>query len=166
VGRARRDGQNGAEDSGGEEVAGGEAGRCRLSLLAGGKRMARKRSSSFIFAGLALSLAACGREPVRGPSHDTVVPLLQQEAAYLKKGGEDLDPSLGKVTWTVEGLDVSERPGDKDFPWAGSIRFRIHDESRDYDGNVTSNTRQKRFDYRYSTAVGKWLIDVPPTATP
>ena len=128
--------------------------------------MTSKRLLSCLCLGLALSVAGCRGKLVRGPSHETVVTLLQQEAAYLKKGGEDLDPSLGKVTWTVEGLDVTERPGDKDFPWAGSIRFRIHQASRDYDGNVTSETRQKRFDYRFSSVVGKWIIEVPPAQTP
>jgi hypothetical protein len=117
-----------------------------------------------IFAGLVLPLAGCRREQVRRPSHDAVVALLQQEAAYLKKGGEDIHPSLGVMTWTIEGIDVMERPGDKDFPWAGSIRFRIHSQSRDADGAVTSDTFPKRFDYRYSTAIQKWIIDVPPTA--
>ncbi len=114
-------------------------------------------------AGLALSLGGCRRvKQLAGPSHEKLVAMLQEEAAYLKKGGEDLDPSLGKVTWTLEALDVKDRPGDPAYPWAGTIRFRIHQSSRDYDGNVTSETREKRFDYRFSSAVGKWIIDVPP----
>jgi hypothetical protein len=128
--------------------------------------MTTRRFLSCLCLGLVLTVAGCRSQLARGPNHETVVALLQQEAAYLKKGGEDLDPSLGKVTWTVEGLDVTERPGDKAFPWAGSIRFRIHQASRDYDGNVTSETRQKRFDYRFSSAVGKWIIEVPPAQTP
>ena len=118
---------------------------------------------SCLCAGLALSLAGCRGTKLRGPSHEKLVALLQEEAAYLKKGGEDLDPSLGKVTWTIEGIDVKERPGDKDYPWAGSIRFKIHQTSRDYDGNVTSDTRLKRFDYKFASAIGKWIIDVPAT---
>ena len=122
---------------------------------------------SCLCATLALSLGGCRRmKRLAGPGHEKLVAMLQEEAAYLKKGGEDLDPSLGKVTWTVEGLDVTERPGDKDFPWAGSIRFKIHQASRDYDGNVTSDTRQKRFEYKFSSVIGKWLIDVPPAKTP
>ncbi len=131
--------------------------------------MTRRRLLPYLCAGLVLpvlALAGCRGQKAQGLSHEAVVALLQQEAAYLKKGGEDLDPSLGKVTWTVEGIDVKERPGDKAFPWAGSIRFRIHQESRDYDGNVTSDTRQKRFDYRYSAAINQWLIDVPASPAP
>ncbi len=129
--------------------------------------MTTRRLLSCLCGGLLLTAGACRNPIARGPSHETVVALLQQEADYLKKGGEDLPPSIGvKVTWTLEGLDVAERPGDKAFPWAGSIRFKIDSRSRDGDGNVTSDTFQKRFDYRFSSAIGKWIIDVPPAKTP
>jgi hypothetical protein len=129
--------------------------------------MAIKRLLLGIFAGVVLPLAGCGRAQVRGPGRDALLTQLQQEAADLKKGGEDIDPSLGvKVTWTVEAVDVTERPGDKDFPWAGSIRFRIRSASREPDGSVTSDAFVKRFDYRYSTAIKKWIIDVQAPKTP
>ncbi len=112
---------------------------------------------------LMLPLSACGRHKASGPSREVVLPLLQEEAAYLKKGGEDLPPSLRvKATWTVEGIDLTPHPDDKDFPWTGAIRFRIRSDSRDVDGSIVSDTFQKRFDYRYSTAIGKWIISVPP----
>ena len=112
---------------------------------------------------LALVLPACGRQKAKRASREVVLPLLQEEAAYLKKGGEDLPPSLRvKATWTVEGIDLKEQPDDKDFPWTGAIRFRIRSDSRDVDGSVISDTFEKRFDYRYSAAIGKWIISVPP----
>ena len=127
--------------------------------------MASKHLVLGIIAGVLL--AGCGKEQAKGPGREAVTALLQQEAADLKKGGEDLDPSLGvKVTWIVEGVDVTERPGDKDAPWSGAIRFRIRSQSREVDGRVTTDEFQKRFEYRYSTVIKKWIIDMKPSAKP
>ncbi len=123
--------------------------------------MTRRLLLSCLCAALALSLADCRRLKIGGPSQEKLLALLQEEAAYLKKGGEQIDPSLGKMTWTIEGIDVKERSGDKDYPWGGTIRFKIHHESRDADGNVTSDTFLKRFEYKYASAIDKWIIDVP-----
>jgi hypothetical protein len=129
--------------------------------------MTRRLLLSCLCAAVALSLAGCRRvKQLAGPGHEKLVAMLQEEAAYLKKGGEDIHPSLGKMTWTVEGVDVRDRPGDSAYPWAGTIRFRIHHESRDADGNVTSDTFDKRFEYKFASAIGKWIIDVPPAQTP
>jgi hypothetical protein len=87
---------------------------------------------------------------------------LQQEADALKSGGEKLDPVLRvKATWTVEGLDVSERPNDPDRPWAGTIRFKIKSETKDTDGKVETDEFAKRFDYVYTMSVNRWIFQMP-----
>jgi hypothetical protein len=111
---------------------------------------------------LALWAPACGpRGPAR-PTREAVTASLQQEADVLKAGGEKLDPVLRvKATWTVEGLDISERPNDPDRPWAGTIRFRIRSETKDTDGKVETDEFEKRFDYLYTTSVGRWIFQMP-----
>jgi hypothetical protein len=112
-------------------------------------------------------LAGCGRQAAKGQSREAVTALLQQEAADLKKGGEDLDPAIGvRVTWIVEGIDVVERPGDKETPWTGAIRFRIRSENKEPDGTLTTDSFEKRFEYRYSAVIKRWIIDVKPGAKP
>ena len=83
-------------------------------------------------AGLALAVATagCGLRKPAGPTREAVTALLQQEANSLKADGEKLDPVLRvRATWTVEGLDVVERPNDADRPWSGKIRFKIKSEN-------------------------------------
>ncbi len=129
--------------------------------------MAGKRLSWIVVAGLAWALVACSRPQPKGPSKDALLTQLQQEAADLKKGGEDVNPTIGvKVTWTIEGVEMKERPGDKDYPWGGMIRFQIRSQSREPDGSMTSDAFLKRFDYRYSTVLNKWIIDIQAPKTP
>ena len=112
---------------------------------------------------LALAVAGCGLKAPKGPTREAVTASLQQEANSLKQDGEKLDPVLRvKATWTVEGLDISERPNDPDKPWAGTIRFRIKSETRDTDGKVVTDEFQKRFDYVYTTSVNRWIFQMPP----
>jgi hypothetical protein len=113
---------------------------------------------------LALSLAGQGclsRAPGR-PTRADVTASLQQEADALKSGGEKLDPVLRvKATWTIEGLDISERPNDPDRPWAGTIRFKIKSETKDTDGKVETDEFEKRFDYVYTMSVKRWIFQMP-----
>jgi len=112
---------------------------------------------------LALALAGCGARGPKGPTREAVTASLQQEANSLKQDGEKLDPVLRvKATWTVEGLDISERPNDPDKPWAGTIRFSIKSETRDTDGKVVTDEFKKRFDYVYTTSVNRWIFQMPP----
>ncbi len=114
-----------------------------------------------------LGLAACGRIGSRAPGREVVTPLLQKEANELKANGEKLDPVLGvKATWTIAGIDVTERPNDRDRPWAGTIRFRIRSETRDMDRGPVIDEFDKRFDYVYSTALEKWIFQLPPSPAP
>ena len=87
---------------------------------------------------------------------------LQQEANSLKADGEKLDPVLRvRATWTVEGLDVTERPNDADRPWSGKIRFKIRSEAKDTDGKVQVDEFQRQFDYVYTTSVNRWIFQMP-----
>jgi hypothetical protein len=111
---------------------------------------------------LALAGTGCGVVGPKGPSREVVTASLQQEADVLKRDGEKLDPVLRvKATWTVEGLDISERPNDPDKPWAGTIRFKIRSETRDTDGRVVADEFQRRFDYVYMTSLNRWTFQMP-----
>ena len=126
--------------------------------------MTRQRTAGVVaLAALFLvSLVACGRLVSRAPSREVVTPLLQKEANELKANGEKLDPVLGvKATWTIKGIDITER-SDRDRPWAGTIRFRIRSETKDMDRGPQIDEFDKQFDYVYSTALGKWIFQLPP----
>jgi predicted small lipoprotein YifL len=130
--------------------------------------MRREATAGIAILALAfLGLAACGPRGPKAPGREVVTPLLQKEASDLKANGEKLDPVLGvKATWTIEGIDVAEKPDDADRPWAGTIRFRIRSETKDTDGAVVVDEFDRRFDYVYSAALGKWIFQLPPSPAP
>jgi predicted small lipoprotein YifL len=120
-----------------------------------------------ILAAALTGLAACGRKAPDRPGREMVTPLLQKEADSLKSDGEKLDPILRvKATWTIEGLDVTERPSDPDQPWAGTIRFRIQSVMRDEQGVVTTDVFERRFDYVFNATLGRWIFELPPSPAP
>jgi predicted small lipoprotein YifL len=113
------------------------------------------------------ALVACGRRGPQAPGREVVTPLLQQEADALKRSGEKLDPVLRvKATWTVAGIDVTERPNDRDHPWAGAIRFKIRSETKDSDGSVVVDEFDRRFDYLYAPSVNRWIFQLAPSPAP
>lgn len=130
--------------------------------------MSRERTAGVAVLAVALAaLASCGRGGPKAPGREVVTPLLQQEAAELKRGGEKLDPVLGvKATWTIEGIDITERPGDADRPWAGTIRFRIRSETKDTGGAVIVDEMERRFDYVWTASIGKWIFQLAPSPAP
>jgi hypothetical protein len=108
----------------------------------------------------------CGRKAPEVPGRGVVTPLLQQEAADLKRENEKFDPVLRvRATWTVAGIDVTERPGDLDRPWAGTIRFRIRGETND-SGSVVVDEFDREFHYVYTTSIGKWIFQLDPSPAP
>ena len=110
----------------------------------------------------AVLAAGCGIGKPKGPTREAVTAALQQEANSLKGDGEKLDPVLRvKATWTVEGLDITERPNDADKPWAGKIRFKIKSETKDTDGKVVVDEFNRQFDYVYTTTVNRWIFQMP-----
>jgi predicted small lipoprotein YifL len=111
--------------------------------------------------------AGCGRRGPDVPGREVVTPLLQQEADALKRDGEKLDPVLRvRATWTVEGVDVTEQPGDADRPWAGTIRFKIRSETKDMDGAVVVDEFERQFDYVYMASLKRWIFQLPPSPAP
>ena len=69
------------------------------------------RLGTLALAATLLALPGCGRKGPVGPGREVVTPLLQREADALKRDGEKLDPVLlVKATWTIAGVDVTERP--------------------------------------------------------
>jgi predicted small lipoprotein YifL len=130
--------------------------------------MRRGATTGIVILAAALAgLAACGPRGPKAPGREVVTPLLQKEASDLKANGEKLDPVLGvKATWTIAGIDVTEKPNDPDRPWAGTIRFRIRSETKDTDGAVVVDEFDRRFDYAYSPALGKWIFQLAPSPAP
>ena len=111
----------------------------------------------------ALALVACGEKKPERPSRETVLPLLQKEAASIKADGEKVNPALGvKSTWNVDAVEVQEQPGNDAQPWRGSIRFRIETKMREPDGTETNDRLDKKFDYAYEQATGQWRMQVGP----
>jgi len=130
--------------------------------------MSRTRTAGVVILAAALAaVAACGRKGPEAPTRDELTALLQKEADGLKASGEKLDPVLGvKATWTIAGIDVTERPGDADRPWAGAIRFKIRSETKDTDGAVVVDEFERRFDYLYTTSIQKWIFQLAPSPAP
>ena len=102
-------------------------------------------------------LAACGEEEPEPPSRETVLPLLQQEAASLKQEGENISPKLEvEMTWNIDAVDVRAQPNDAQFPWSGTIHVTIVARIKELDGYVTEETK-KNFDYTWDMNLEKWL---------
>ena len=120
-----------------------------------------------ILAAALVGVAACKPKAPDIPGREVVTPFLQQEADTLKRDGEKLDPILRvKAIWTIEGIDVTERPNDADRPWAGTIRFRIQSVMRDEQGVLTTDEFERRFDYVYTTSIQRWIFQLAPSPAP
>ena len=130
--------------------------------------MSKTRTAGVVILVAALAaVAACGRKGPDAPARNELLALLQKEADSLKASGEKLDPVLGvKATWTIAGIDVTERPGDADRPWAGAIRFKIRSETKDTDGAVVVDEFERRFDYVYTASVNRWIFQLAPSPAP
>jgi len=114
-----------------------------------------------------LGLAACGRLGSKAPGRDVVTPLLQQEAAVIKQDGERFDPALRmKATWTIQSVDVAERPNDPERPWAGTIRCKVRSEMRDEQGAVVAKESERRFDYLWQSGLNRWILQLSPSPAP
>jgi hypothetical protein len=114
-------------------------------------------------AGLTLAAAVACKMGLGRPSRETVLPLLQKEADDIKQKGEKGSPGLGiKQTWNIAGIDVQEQPDDN-RPWRGTIRFNIVTESKDPDGAVYRDQKEKNFDYAYDVTAKRWMMTVTPT---
>jgi hypothetical protein len=127
----------------------------------------RHASRILLRAGLAVSLGtglACSMKP-KGPTREMVLPLLQQEANSLKADGEKASPGLGvKATWVIQAVEAREQPQNESQPWSGTIRFNITSEMREVDGTPLVQKFDKRFEYVWSTAINRWIIQYTPPA--
>jgi hypothetical protein len=107
-----------------------------------------------------VTTVACGSSGPKAPSREAVLGLLQQEAASMKRDGEKVDPSIGvTATWNIESVDVTERAGDKEKPWAGTVKFRIEARTRDA-GESHTDRIEKTFSYVFDATSGKWGVSV------
>jgi len=129
--------------------------------------MKLRQSTPMQLAAAAFLLAAglaCSLKP-KGPSREMVLPLLQQEAQSLKADGEKANPELGvKATWAIKSVEAREQPANESQPWAGTIQFNITSEMRDVDGTPLVQKFDKRFEYVWSTAMNRWIIQYTPPA--
>ena len=117
-----------------------------------------KLRSSLSVLAVALSLAACSSKP-SGPTREEVLPALQQEAQVMKVEAEKIDPKLQVTsTWTIAGVDVQEQAGNKTEPFKGTIRFDIATQTKEWDGTVLNDRKQKSFNYAYVAATKKWMM--------
>jgi hypothetical protein len=106
----------------------------------------------------AVALAACSRGP-KAPPREAVQTQLQQEAQAVKAEMEKIDPSLGvAATWTVDAIEIKERPDDTARPWAGKVKFKIESATREPDGSAAVQRREKSFDYLYDVEAKKWQM--------
>ncbi len=101
---------------------------------------------------------ACGRGKPKAPSRAEVTDLLSKEAAVTKAGGEDLNPAMRvKATWMLTGIEVREQSKNKDYPWAGTIRFRVRSEARDVE-SVSVKESDRRYEYLWSRVLQRWIL--------
>lgn len=107
---------------------------------------------------LALALASCSRKPA-GPTREEVLPALQQEAQIMKSEGEKMDPKLQVTnTWTITGVEVQEQPENKVEPYRGTIKFDVETRTKEWDGTVLADKKQKSFNYAYQAKTKKWMM--------
>jgi hypothetical protein len=104
-------------------------------------------------------LSSCGEKQKEPPPRDVVEKLLQEEAQSMKRDGEQVNPSLGvKVTWDIESVEVREQAGADSKTWAGTLRFQITSEQKEYDGSDVTNRFEKVLDYLWDLDNERWVI--------
>jgi hypothetical protein len=120
----------------------------------------RTRQRAVVVTAALLAGAACGAGGPKAPTRDEVLALLRQEAASMKRDGEKVDPSLGvTATWKIVSVDVAERPGDKEKPGSGTVKFEIEARTRDA-GESHVDRIDKTFSYVFDATSRKWGVSV------
>jgi hypothetical protein len=106
------------------------------------------------------ALSACSGLGKDAPPREEVQALLEEEAKSMKQEGEQVDPSLGvKITWEIQSIEVREQPEDDLYPWAGTIRYVIKSEAKEYDGSTETEQFEKAFEYVWDTATERWIVN-------
>jgi hypothetical protein len=94
-----------------------------------------------------------------GPSQETALSLLRQEAQELKAEGEKLDPAFGvKANWEIEDVQVQKPSNEDGPPWRGTIRFKITSRVREPDGTTSMEEFVRNFEYVWDTQLGDWTV--------
>lgn len=77
----------------------------------------------------------------------------------MKIEGEDINPRLEvDMTWTIDGIEIRERPDDEKHPWAGAVDITIISKIKELDGYITEETK-KTFRYVWDMEIQKWVIE-------
>jgi hypothetical protein len=106
------------------------------------------------------ALSACSGGGKDAPPREELETLLKQEAEIMKQEGEQVDPSLGvTITWEIQSVEVRERPEDDMYPWAGTIRYVIRSEAKEYDGSTETEQFDRAFDYVWDLATDRWIVN-------
>jgi hypothetical protein len=93
------------------------------------------------------------------PPRDVVEKLLQEEAQSMKRDGEQVNPSLEvKVTWDIVSVEVQEKVIAESTTWAGTLRFNITSEQKEYDGSTATHRFEKVLDYLWDLENDQWVI--------
>jgi hypothetical protein len=117
-----------------------------------------KATRSLPVLALALAVVSCTTKP-KGPTREEVLPALQQEAQTMKTEAEKMDPKLQVTsTWTISGVEVQEQAGNKVEPFKGAIKFDIETRTKEWDGTVLADKKQKSFNYAYVAKTKKWMM--------
>ncbi len=117
-----------------------------------------KTTRSLAALAVTLALLSCSKKP-SGPTREEVLPALQQEAQTMKTEAEKMDPKLQVTnTWTIAGVEVQEQAGNKAEPFKGTIRFDIETRTKEWDGTVLADKKQKSFNYAYVAKTKKWMM--------
>ncbi len=103
--------------------------------------------------------SSCGERAKEPPPRDVVEKLLQEEALSLKRDGEQVNPTLEvKVTWDIESVEVREQVVADSTTWAGTLRFNITSEQKEYDGSMATHRFEKVLDYLWDLENDHWVI--------
>lgn len=101
---------------------------------------------------------SCSEVLKQPPPRAEVEALLKQEAEAEKQRSEaDVNPALGvKISWTIQGVEVREQPGDEDHPWAGTIHFLVESQTPELDGTATERF-EKAYEYLWDMDQDAWI---------
>lgn len=107
----------------------------------------------------ALVSSACSETSKSAPPREELEALLNQEATNMKQEAEaEVNPALGvTVTWTVEGVELREQPGNEAEPWLGTIHFTIESKTPELDGTATERF-ERTYDYAWDLESETWAM--------
>ena len=130
-----------------------------MTLVSGLVAWMRNKSSILAIPLLTAFLGSCGMVADSGPSQETALSLLRQEAQELKAEGEKLDPAFGvRANWEIEDVQVQKPSNDDGPPWRGTIRFKITSRVREPDGTTSMEEFVRNFEYVWDTELGDWTV--------